>query len=77
MAFYFSKNLPTTLIMELELHQNDAYWAIPMVGNAQYGWGRRRIVFVLPEQLEPVGSAHMQRLVATAQGVPEEYLPQP
>ena len=74
MAFYFSKNLPTTLIMQLQCQ--GAYWAIPMVGNAQYGWGRRRIVFCYPEQLEPVGSAHMQRLVATAQGVPEEYLPQ-
>lgn len=75
MPFYFSKNLPTTLIMQP--HQNDAYWAIPMVGNAEYGWNRRRIVFCYPEQLEPVGSAHMQRLVAAAQGVPDEYLPQP
>lgn len=46
-----------------------------MVGNAQYGWGRRRIVFCYPEQLELAGNAHMQRLVAAAQGVPEEYLP--
>jgi len=80
MAFYFSENLPNTLIMEP--HQHDAYgnglaaaWAIPMVGNAQYGWNRRRIVFCYPKQLEPAGSAHMQRLVAAAQGVPEEYLP--
>lgn len=68
--FCFAKNLPTTLIMQ---HQGQN-WAIPMTGNAQYGWQRRRVVSLRPEQLESVGSIHMQRLVAIAQGVPEEYL---
>lgn len=50
-------------------------WAIPMTGNAQYGWQQRRPVSIHPDQLEKIGSVHVQRLVAVAQGVPESYLP--
>ena len=69
--FYFWKNAPSTIVMLLD----GETWLIPVTGNAQYGWNCRRKINVWRGSLMSMGSAHMQRLVAIGQGVPEEYLP--
>ena len=72
-TFYFWKNAPSTIVMMLNTGET---WLIPVTGNAQYGWNRRRKINVWMESLIDMGSIQMQRLVASGQGVPNEYLPQ-